>query len=109
MRPLFRWMSSRGDSGATCRFVKDLLESTIVVSNSQAWMRHLLGIFLTTALALGLNGCGPEGAGTIKVEPGARERALNPGGDATAKPATSKQAKAKEAEEAAAKKNSKLY
>ena len=71
-------------------------------------MRRLLEILLPAALLLGLIGCGPEGAGTIKIDPGARERALNPGGDA-AKPATRKQAKAKEAEDAAAKKNNKLF
>jgi len=54
-------------------------------------------------------GDGQEGTGTIKIEPGARERALNPGGDAAAKPATGKQAKAKVSEDAAAKKNPKLY
>jgi hypothetical protein len=72
-------------------------------------MRCLLGAVLPTALLLALVGCGPEGAGTIKIEPGARERAVNPGGDAAAKPATGKQAKAKDAENAAAKKNNKLY
>jgi hypothetical protein len=80
-----------------------------VVLILQKWMRRLLGVSLPTVLLLGLIGCGPEGAGTIKVEPGARERALNPGGDAAAKAATGKQAKAKEAEDAAAKKNNKLY
>lgn len=75
----------------------------------QMWMRRFLGVSLTTVLLLGLIGCGSEGAGTIKVDPGARERALNPGGDAQAKPATGKQAKAKEIEEAAAKKNNKLH
>jgi len=73
-----------------------------------SWTRRLLGVSLTTALLLGLNGCSPEGTGTIKVDPGARERALNPGGNAAAKPATGKQAKAKASEEEAAKKNPKL-
>lgn len=67
-----------------------------------------LGLCFTFSLTFGIAGCGSEGSGSIKIEPGARERALNPGGE-TAKPATAKQAKAKEAENAAAKKNSKLY
>lgn len=86
-----------------------LLESTNVVLILQMWMRRLLGVSLPTVLLLGLIGCGSEGEGTIKVDAGARERALNPGGDAAAKPAKGKQAKAKEAEEDAAKKNKKLY
>jgi len=74
----------------------------------QKWMRPLLGVTLTIALLPGLTGCSPEGTGTIKLEPGARERALNPGGDAAVKPANSKQASAKAIEEEAAKKNPKL-
>jgi len=74
----------------------------------QTWMRRLPGVTLTTAMLV-LTGCGPEGSGTIKIEPGARERALNPGGGAAPQPTTGKQAKAKASEEEAAKKNHKLY
>jgi len=78
-----------------------------VASMLQTRTRRLLGVTLSTALLMGLTGCGSDGTGTIKVDPGARERALNPGGDA-AKPANGKQAKAKASEEEAAKKNRKL-
>ena len=70
--------------------------------------RRVLGAAMMTAVLSGFHGCGPEGSGTIKIDPGARERALNPGGNA-AQPATVKEGKAKEAEAAAAKKNPKLY
>jgi hypothetical protein len=102
-------MTFQVDFPVTCRCTRFLLETINVVLTLRLWMRRLLGILLPAALLLGLIGCGPEGAGTIKIDPGARERALNPGGDAAAKPATGKQAKAKEAENAAAKKNNKLY
>jgi hypothetical protein len=55
-----------------------------------------------------LSGCAPEGSGTIKMEPGARQRSEMPGGGPSDKKVTAKQAKAKELENEAAKKNPKL-
>jgi hypothetical protein len=56
-----------------------------------------------------LAGCGSDGAGSIKIEPGARERLESPSGAQSTKPLSKKQAAAKENVEAAAKKNPKLY
>lgn len=64
---------------------------------------------VTVGVAIGLAGCGSEGAGSIKIQPGARERLESPSGDQSTKPLTKKQAAAKENVEAAAKKNPKLY
>jgi hypothetical protein len=57
---------------------------------------------------MALAGCGPEGAGTIKIGNPAEVRAKAEGDTASIKPATKKQAKAIEIEEEAAKKNPKL-
>ena len=59
-------------------------------------------------LAMILSGCGPEGAGSIKIEDPQAVRATVEGGGASTKPMTAKEAKAKEAEAEAAKKNPKL-
>jgi hypothetical protein len=59
------------------------------------------------AIVIGLNGCSPEGAGTIKIDPGARAR-LESGAESKKAP-TAKQAKAKALIEEAGKKNPKLY
>jgi hypothetical protein len=59
-------------------------------------------------LAMILAGCGPEGAGTIKVGNPTEVRAKLEGGGTPVKPRTAKQAKALQAEEEAAKKNPKL-
>jgi hypothetical protein len=67
------------------------------------------GTAAAVAVAIGLAGCAPQGAGSIKIEPGARERAEAPGGAQSTKALTKKQAAAKENVEAAAKKNPKLY
>jgi hypothetical protein len=53
-------------------------------------------------------GCAPEGTGTIKLEPGARQRSEMPGAAPSEKKVTAKQAKAKELESEAARKNPKL-
>ncbi len=59
-------------------------------------------------LAMILSGCGPEGAGSIKIEDPQAVRSKVEGGAASTKPLTAKQAKAKEIEAEAAKKNPKL-
>jgi hypothetical protein len=59
-------------------------------------------------LAIILSGCGPEGAGSIKIEDPQAVRATVEGGGTSTKPLTAKQAKAKEIEAEAAKKNPKL-
>jgi hypothetical protein len=60
------------------------------------------------AVLAALPGCAQEGAGTIKLEPGARQRGEMPGAAADEKKVTAKQAKAKELESEAARKNPKL-
>jgi len=64
---------------------------------------------VTVGVVIGLAGCGSEGAGSIKIQPGARERLESPSGAQSTKPLTKKQAAAKGNVEAAAKKNPKLY
>jgi hypothetical protein len=58
--------------------------------------------------AIGFWGCSPEGTGTIKVSPEARAKIGGDGDAAPKKKLTSKQAKAQELIDAAAKKNPKL-
>jgi hypothetical protein len=60
------------------------------------------------AVVVGVDGCSPEGTGTVKIDPGASAR-LESGAAASKKTPTAKQAKAKELIEGAAKKNPKLY
>ncbi len=57
---------------------------------------------------VGLHGCGPEGAGTIKVSPDARA-SMEPPGPGAKHPLRGKAAKAKELEEEAKKKDPKRY
>jgi len=68
---------------------------------------RLLGMAVVP-LAMILSGCGPEGAGSIKIEDPQAVRAKVEGGGTSTKPLTAKQAKAKELEAEAAKKNPKL-
>lgn len=70
--------------------------------------RGWFGVLAAGPLAMILAGCGPEGAGTIKVGNPAEVRAKLDGGGATVQPKTAKQAKALKVEEEAAKKNPKL-
>jgi hypothetical protein len=60
------------------------------------------------ALILAFVGCGPQGAGTIKVSPAARS-AIEPSGPTTKKPLTAQQARLKALEEDARKKDPKRY
>jgi hypothetical protein len=76
-----------------------------VLLNLQRSLKTPLVAGAVVALAIGLFGCGSDGAGSIKLEPGARERAE---GKPTTGKVTPKQAKAKELEEEAGRKNPKL-
>ncbi len=72
--------------------------------------RGWFGGLAAAPLAILLAGCGPEGAGTIKVgNPAAIRGKLEAGGASSQKPVSAKQAKALENEEAAKKKTPKLY
>jgi hypothetical protein len=64
--------------------------------------------FAVLTLAVALAGCSPEGAGSIKIENPEAVRDKVAGGSAIRKPATPKEAKARELEDEAAKKHGKL-
>lgn len=66
------------------------------------------GKLAVVPLAMILSGCGPEGAGTLDVGSPNEVRAKLEGDQDSSKPVATKQAKAKEIEAEAAKKNPKL-
>jgi hypothetical protein len=63
---------------------------------------------LIATVAIGLHGCSPEGTGTIKVSPDARS-SIEPPGREPKSPRSAKQAKVRELEEEAKKKDPKRF
>jgi hypothetical protein len=71
-------------------------------------VKWFFGWCCTLAVSMALVGCGAPGEGTIKVDPGAREKMAGPAPGAAGKALTAKQAKTKGVIEEAVKKNPKL-
>jgi hypothetical protein len=82
------------------------VEHVFVIFSKPTWRSGPAS--LAVAAAIGLWGCGPEGAGTIKVDPGTRSRIEPPAPESVKRP-SSKQAKVKELEEEARKKDPKRF
>jgi hypothetical protein len=79
----------------------------VIVNFSKPTWRFVPG-GLAVAVAIGFWGCGPEGAGTIKVSPEARSR-IEPAAPESVRKPSSKQAKVKELEDEAKKKDPKRF